>query len=291
MDSITLITVILLGSMNAFFMIVGIFLNFVVIISLMKSSQLRKNLGYFMILVLSCFDLTVVTFVHPMLLLSIISWSVETHYQYENEFDKWEYIVKYNMAGFSMSTLLTMSVERYLAIKYPFFHHTAVTKRRLILFLTLLVVITVSLSSMKYLDKTIFRNAVLVYILLFLFLFIYLNYTMYIIAKSKRKVESITTTNGQKTSKRRRIINFKNISTCSITMGCFFICALPHIIFSILLFINKLSNERDIHIFRYCEITFFITNSTLNCLIFFWRNSILRREGMKTIKCFWRGRS
>ena len=46
-------------------MVAGIFLNSVVIISLCRSRQRRKKLCYFMILVLSCVDLAVVTITHP----------------------------------------------------------------------------------------------------------------------------------------------------------------------------------------------------------------------------------
>ena len=58
-------------------MVAGIFLNSVVIISLWRSSQLRKQLCYFMILVLSCFDLAVVTITHPLLIVSTIYFSQE----------------------------------------------------------------------------------------------------------------------------------------------------------------------------------------------------------------------
>ena len=287
----TLITAILLCSVNAVFMNAGVFLNSVVIISLMRSSHLRKNLGYFMILVLSCFDLAVVTFSHPLLLLSIISWSVKTYQQSENEFDNWGYIVGHNMAGFSMSSLLTMSVERYLALKYPFFHHTAVTKRGLLLFQAFLMIMIVSLSPLQHFRWKTFGNVlIIVFISLFLFLFIYLNDNMLVIAKSKSKVESRVKTQGDEESKRRKL-NFKNISTCSIAISCFLICALPHILYSILLSTNTLLSEQGVKIFKFCAITFFDINSTLNCLIFFWRNSILRREGMKTIQCFWLRRS
>ena len=62
---------------NIIFMVAGIFLNSVVIISLWRSSQLRKKLCYFMILVLSCFDLAVVTITHPLLIVSTIYFSQE----------------------------------------------------------------------------------------------------------------------------------------------------------------------------------------------------------------------
>ena len=56
---------------NVALMIAGIFFNSVVIISLWRSSQLRKKLCYFMILVLSCFDLAVVAILHPFHISSI----------------------------------------------------------------------------------------------------------------------------------------------------------------------------------------------------------------------------
>jgi hypothetical protein len=68
-------SVVFLCIINVIFMVVGIFLNSVVIISLWRSSQLRKKPCYFMILVLSCFDLAVVTISHPLLIVSTIYFS------------------------------------------------------------------------------------------------------------------------------------------------------------------------------------------------------------------------
>ena len=64
MDLGTLINTALLCLFNVAFMVAGIFLNSVVLVSLWRSSQLRKKLCYFMILVLSCFDLAVVAIMH-----------------------------------------------------------------------------------------------------------------------------------------------------------------------------------------------------------------------------------
>ena len=285
MDQNNLVNAIFLCFVNAFFMIAGIFLNSVVIISLIRSSQLRKNHGYFMILVPSCFDLAVVIFNHPVSILFIVSWSMGNHHQ--NKLEDLAYIIGYNLSGFSTSTLLTMSVERYLALKYLFFHHTAETKTRLLLFLAFFIITIVSVSPLLYLYTKTFGNAfIIVFASLFLFLFIYLNYNILIIAKSKREVEnSATTDHGQKTRNRRKI-NCKNISTCSIAIGCFFVCALPLIINSVLRSTGTFSTERDIKLNRFRAVTLANINSTLNCLIFFWRNSILRREGIKTVNVY-----
>ena len=294
MDSNTFINALLLCLLNVIFMVAGIFLNCVVIISLKRSSQLRKKLCYFMILPLSCCDLAVVAINHPILISSTILWSMDTFDEDESKsMITWISIIIGNLNGYSMSALLTLSVERFLALKYPFFHQTAVTKRKLLVFLlTFFLVITVSVLSLKLLHEKKYDNGlIIVFVLLFLFLFIFLNYNMLIIAKSKRKVERCGATHDPEKSKRRKL-NFKNSSTCLMAVGCFFICSFPAIIYcALLLTSDTLSDERLNVIFRIGSSTLLVMNSTFNCLIFFWKNSILRREGMKTVKYFQSARS
>ena len=190
------------------------------------------------------------------------------------------------LTGFSMSALLTLSVERFLGLKCPFFHQTAVTKRKLVIFCAFPVVITVSLFSLHFTGNLIGYAAVIVCILLFLLLFVCLNYNMLMTAKSKRKSQSISTTRDHEQAK-RRIVNLKQISTCSVAVGCFFICSFLALLSSVLqLTGDTRSNGRPSQLFRIWSCTVFAMNSTCNCLIFFWRISILRREGMKTVKCF-----
>ena len=67
MSPSALIHAILLCLLNASFLVAGIILNSVVIISLRRSSKLRKKLCYFMIFILSRFDLAAVIIVQPVL--------------------------------------------------------------------------------------------------------------------------------------------------------------------------------------------------------------------------------
>ncbi len=147
-------------------MVAGIFLNSVVIISLWRSSQLRKKLCYFMILVLSCVDLIAVTVAHPVLILSTIFWYRKTSHQYGSKFI-WPNIIGIALVCFSMFALLTLSIERFLALKYPFFHRTAVTKRRLMLFLAFLMIMLVSLLPLVHFVGKIFRNMLVIVFVLF----------------------------------------------------------------------------------------------------------------------------
>jgi hypothetical protein len=203
----------------------------------------------------------------------------------------WEYtsIVFGGSSGFA---LLTLNIERFLALKYPFFHGSTVTKSRLVLFQSLFIMIIFSLSPLAYYyGRTVGNILIVVYIFCISSLFAYLNYNIFIIAKSKRRGESVahstSTTSVNDDERRKRKMDWKNISTCSIAVGCFFICSCPQLVYSLLrLTTDTLSQDKHSWIFNLWSNTFSAMNSTFNCLIFFWKHSILRREGMKTIKYF-----
>ena len=130
--------VVFLWIINIIFTVAGIFLNSVVIISLWRSSQLRKKLCYFMVLLLSCFDLAVVTITHPFLIVSTIYFSQEKNHIYENTRN----YISSILYGSSMFSLFMLNVERFLALRCPFFHQASVTKARLLYFQAFLTVIT-----------------------------------------------------------------------------------------------------------------------------------------------------
>ena len=288
MDLNTIFNAIFLCFLNALFMAAGIFLNSVVIICLRKSSRLRKNQGYFMILVLSCVDLFLLSIFHPTLFIWTIFWSLQTSVinQYGDMIDMW--VSKAGIIwGLSLFALLTLNIERFLAIKYPFFHQTAITKRRLLLLLAFLMTFTVSVFTLVHFYwKSQHDIVVVAFATLVLLVFIYLNCNMLIIAKSKREKAKVVAmaTSIDKESKKSKY-NFRNISSCSLLVGCVFVCYSPEIAYSVLYSTDMLPNGRQAWLFHIWSCTFWAMNSTLNCLIFFWRNSILRREGNKIVQC------
>ena len=288
MDPNTFVNALFPCLVNVTFMVVGIILNAVVIISLWRSSQLRKKLCYFMIFFLSCFDMAVVAIMHPILILSTILWSMEI---YHEEIKYTRIYTNIISGGFSMFALLTLTIERFLALTYPFFHQSAVTKRRLVLFQAVLMITTVSLPPLTYFYAKTANMLITLFVSFVLFVFICLNYKMFIIAKSKRENERVAPTGAETSShikeRKRGNLNFKNFSTCSLAVACFFVCSLSQIIYSASRLIPvKPFYDGQVLLFSIWSATFFSMNSTFNCLIFFWRNSILRREGMKVVKCF-----
>ena len=285
MQKSDIFSVVFLCIINIIFMVAGIFLNSVVIISLWKTSQLRKKVCYFMILVLSCFDLAVVTITHPILIASTIYFSKgEIHICKDTR--NYIFLV---LHGSSLFALFTLNVERFLALMCPFSHQASVTKTRLLCFQAFLTVIIVGLSPvLLHFNAKMFANiVVVVFFLLLLFVFIYLNYKMFKIAKSKREDERVfsTTATSMDENRKTRILNLKSISTCSLAVGCFIFSSFPQILCSALRLASALS-ERQFLLFNLWTIMFISVNSTFNCVIFFWRNSILRREGMKIVNAF-----
>ena len=265
--------VVFLSIINIVFMVAGIFLNSVVMISLWRSRQLRKKLCYFMILILSCVDLALVTVTHPLLISSTIYYALEG----------------INVVREVVIALFTLNVERFLALTCPFFHQASVTKTRLVCFLTFVTIIIAALPPLVYFNTrtNIVRILIAVYFLLVLFLIIYGNYRIFTIARSKREHRRVAPTTARRSTderRKRRILSLKNISTCSLAVGCFFVCSCPQIIYSALRSASEtLYYDRQVVLFNLWSYTFLSVNSTFNCMIFFWRNSILRREGMKII--------
>jgi hypothetical protein len=288
MEQITFIDALLLCFVNVVFMIAGTFLNSVVIISLKKSSQLRRKPCYFMILMLCYCDLAVLITSHPALILKTICWYVQISVEEKKKFIL-AYVVCMVLACFSVFALVTLSVERFLALKYPFFHQISVTKRRLVICLGSGMIILVSLSPLLYLQGEKFRDIVIsLLVSVLLVVFTYLNYSMLMIVRAKRKEERTCCTPARPSRQQRKrlISNFKNISTCSLAIGCFFVCFFPRMMFSALSLTSKtvLGELGHTGLFDKWSCTLVAMNSTFNSLIFFWRHSTLRREGVKILR-------
>ena len=283
-----IVNVLFLCLFNVTFFIAGVFLNSVVIYSIWNSPQLRKKLCYFMILVLSCFDLTVVAITHPVLLSSTISIFLG---KYNNVQEIVRFYTGNVLNGLSLFALFALTMERFLALAYPFFHQTSVTRRRLIYFVVGLIIFTIAMATLLQLNIKILANLLtLIIFSVLLLLFIYLNYKMFLIGNSKRDKE----TDAMPTNQERKSLKLQSnrFSTCSLTVICFFVCFCPYFVYSALRLTSYKSTPFvKLAWYQIWAATFVSMNSTFNCLIFFWRNSILRREGMKTIKSCSRSRN
>ena len=260
------INLIFLAMVNGVFFFPGIFLNSIVIVALLKSRQHLKSLCSFMILVVTCFDLATVTVCHPLIITSSYIWSTGDH----DAMNIYHRIKKYSniLYHFSFMALLVMNIDRYLAISYPLFHKLQVTKQRLMALLGVFLIMILIERVLAYKDifGIICYAAEAVLVGVFLVVIFMVNHKIYKIAKTARR--------GLVTG----------ISTCILAIACFILFSLPLIIYSAIQFTPEILHEDNGMLFGLWASTFACINSSVNCLIFFWKDRSLRREGMEVMK-------
>ena len=284
---------VLLCVVNVICTIAGTILNSVVILSLWNS-QLRRKLCYFMIFILACSDLAVVVVIHPLIIFKTAScWmSVDVIEQWIK--------YSYSLCGFSWTALLIMTLERYLALLYPFFHKKFVTKSRLMIsfvLIPLLIIIFRILNHKKNWDLVVIVHAVNGFVFLVMCI---MNFKLFFVARTLRKRAVVTLGNldgsdsepgSNLDSKKfkRTFSSLGKISTCLLAVVCLIICYLPWIIYSVVNVLNASIIDQNKFISESWIVTFVASNSSLNCLIFFYKNSVLRRHGENFVKtCFCR---
>ena len=229
-----IVNAVVLCVVNAVFTFAGIFLNSVVILSLW-SSQLRKKLCYFMILILACFDLAVVVIVHPLIILEIISfWETTNSIGSVLVNDLIPYL-----SALSLIALLMITLERYLALLHPFPHKRFVTKGRLMIALVLFqlpfsVFIVLKLKGLDLPFQIGFLFAVMYLVLCIL------NFKLFHIAKTvrERAVVILGNLDGSGSVSRNvetkkvkvSLASLRKISTCLLAVVCYFVCNAPVIV-------------------------------------------------------------
>ena len=259
---------------NIIFTFSGIISNTLVIISFWKSSQLQKKLCHFMIVVLSFFDLVTVVTIYPGILLYLVSWLRE---DYDLLLKMRIYLHNFEgILGVSFLALLVMNIERYLGTYYPIFHHTFVTKRRL---LTLLAILLIPTTVIYIISRNGFLIQDTVYLMIFIALyflpFIFVNFKLFIIARKVHRERAVL-------PGRRTRINSKNVSTGLWAVACLTLSFIPNSFYIAFSLAEKsISTVRLSFIWALTSVTI---NSTLNSLIFFWKNKVLRTEGMNILR-------
>ena len=256
----------------------GIALNTMVVVSFRlspSSSPLRRKLCNFMIMVLSCVDLLVVITNHAVTVLRIIIWLNEN----QELIPKMRFLFYLSLIFqcFSILTILVMSIERYLAVYYPFFYLTSVTRRRLLSILAALFMLPL-IATILSVNKWVVTSFIdpIMFGLMFLPT-LFLNYKLFTISRSLRR------RNRDSTEGSISHANLKDISTCLLVFACFIVMSIPSIIFFVFLFIEERKSE-NAQVLALWTMTIVSANSTMNCLIFFWKNKVLRKEAAKVLK-------
>ena len=278
MEFFHFINLIFIFAVNVLFFFSGICLNSLVILSFQRSVQLQKKLCYFMIMVLSCCDLLVVLTSHPLTALITMLFLTE-------EWDVYPGLAEISsrlatiFVGFSSLALLVMSFDRYLATSYPIFHRTSVTKGRLLTLLAILISVDLTLALMSVNNFVIsFQVHILIFIITVIPPMVFINYKLFTIARKSRRNNGISPDT-------KKTFSWKNISSSLLVVACLVVLSIPVFVYIALRITSsaKESTLDNASLASAWASTITSMNSTFNCLIFYWKNKILRIEGMKVI--------
>jgi hypothetical protein len=182
--------------------------------------------------------------------------------------------------GFSLLALLVMNFDRYLATYYPIFHRTSVTKGRLLTLLAILITVEVTLMLISYNDFVItYQVGLLIFFIIIFLPMLFINYKLFAVARKSRRNKRIS-------PEMKKTFSLKNISSCLLAVACFVALNIPVFVY-IGLNITSTAKEWTLDNALLAALWASTTtsmNSTFNCSIFYWKNKILRTEGMKVIK-------
>ena len=276
MDLNIYIQLIFLCVVNIIFTFSGIVSNTLVIVCFWKSSQLRRKVCHFMIMVMSCFDLVSVVTNYPGLFIYLISWLREDD----------NLIIKIRMyryfgtifVGFSLCALLVMSIEGYLGAYHPISHRNSVTRLKLLTLLAILLLAHTTLGIISANDVIISRGiGVMIYIFALFPPLVYLNFKLFKISREvRRKRAALPETRTTK--------NLKSISTCLLVVACLVVLSIPSIVYIVFNINAENIHASSARLSSIWATTIYAMNCTFNSLIFFWKNKVLRTEGIKILK-------
>ena len=276
------IHLIVLCTTNITFAIAGILLNGLVLCIFVRSKFLRSQKSFFLVAVLSAVDLVVVSVVHPLAVAYL--YSEITHNDVVCKYAMLYNILRQLLCSLSSYVLLTMSAERFIAVFCPFYYQRAITKHKMSWCVALICLIILG-QWLLTVQVHWTRRIVVVIQISFLFLASGIIYTtIYITARKKHRHNyNISQSRELREQRRHFLKNIKLSSLYVLVTLTFMVCYCPTLTAYILEYFIKPGDNLypTFLIFRLWAQTFVTMNSTFNCCIYFWKNSILRTEAKK----------
>ncbi len=263
-------------AVNSILIIPTILLNAIPIITILKCSQLNSKPCYFIILIQSAIDLAVGVLGIPLILVYLASGIGGSS---NCVLATLAFRAMTFPMGLSTFTVSALTLERYIAILYPYSYKTQVTKKRLLIYECVSAVVIFSLIIFSFHTGRRY-GAIAVQILIFIFMaFAYTRIYLVVKKLARSDIRPHDATAENLTKMKLFLREIKQAKSCFIVVICFgLLCFLPSAIafpiFPSFSKYNLLAVSIWIH-------TLFLLNSSVNSLIFFWTKMMLRKEAAK----------
>ena len=266
---------VILCVLNVFLSFSTTFLNAMTMFSYWRSSQLQKKTSYFLIMLLSLSDFVVGAVCNPVYAVLLIK---DVRQDPDCLLAAVFPIISFALFGISFTVLFLLNVERYLGVIHPIFHRHKVTKFRLLIASFVIWCAFAVNAYILIVDEKLGTIiwSIMICIFLIILIFIYAK-----IFRAGRETARNRISDDGTVSKKAFLRNIKLAKSCLIVLCCTFFCFLPMAITSSMT--NSFSKLDLVgRIMWSWSITLIFSSSTLNSVIFFWRNEILRNVA-KTI--------
>ena len=254
-----------------------IFLNALTVLVYWRSSQLQNKTSYFFVMLLSLNDIAVGIISNTTFCVILVRSALGLHSR-DCVLASLFVASSFSLVSMSFGTLFLLNTERYLSIIHPIFHRNKVTKRRLFK-VTVVVWLSLAMQYCIYIfDAPLGRiiTSCTICTCLAIMTFMYAN----IFFRSRgTAVSPVCAAYNKDKSRREFLLKFKEAKSCLIVISCTFVCFLP---IGVVGFLEKTTFVKMV--LWYWSETLLLTGSTLNSVIFFWRNPILRNEANKIFR-------
>ena len=266
----------LLIAFNAMLVFSTVSLNFLSLVTIRKSPQLKNKLCYFVILVQSAGDLVVGVVNIPLLIiiLTMPLLGIENCLVFRLLF-----ISMLLPISLTPVFLSAMTIERYIGVLHPYSYQTLVTKRRILTYVGVTGSLCVGNAALMFYGP----RASIIIIMLTFFLFIAYAYTrIYLVVRKLDRPENRPAGSNQQgnQNKRRRLLReIKHAKCCFIVVICYGVLLLPSSLTSVF---HAFGVNRGVY--NCWLFSLYILNSSINSVTFFWTKTLLRTEAWKTLK-------
>ena len=188
---------------------------------------------------------------------------------------------------YSATAMSTMNFERYMAILHPLSHRASVTNSRLLAYTAAVCAIQTALFvlSLIYIDMLRFVLTTIVFLIVATTVVVYTRILLFRLRNRAHPGNQIVQSHSKEEKRKRKFKRDLEITKiCLVVMFCCLVSFLPGI-FSNINRLNANSTPSFSGILqRRWFALLFLSNATINPLIFFWTNKALRMQGINFIK-------
>ena len=255
-------------------------LNYLAIHAFCKSAQLKRKATLFIVMLLSTNDLAIGIIAEPLFLL-LLSREI---FEIENCLNLLLNVTTLNiLLAVSMTTFLVLNFEIYLSIIHPIFHKTKISNKRVLYLLLLLWFLQVARTYFvaRHLDQETSQFITTSLISLTMLAMVYMH-TRIFLAVHKRRTTKVGASPSTRKHRKTFLSGVRGAKSCLLILICTVCC---YLIAAIENGIGTQNAPMGIVLSRWST-TFVLSASVLNSLVFYWRNSLLRKEAINILRTF-----